>query len=269
MISKKNKAVSVFWTILFLIPILLMGQESPMIFVKYNKSVGNVSDYKERLFANEMKAISIRDSLYRPTREPSAAQDENTGNAIAITKGSMGGTIKEEIVIKKADGPILQHQYYFEDVGYLITDSMPEMDWELIDGERKQIGNYDCHKARLLDFRGYSVIAYYTPEIPIPFGPWKFKGLPGLILEVQQEHFPSPSIWTLEEIVFPYEEPVHFTIANTSLMPVSIKEFIRIADKKRQDDWAVKRSRIPKEARVGDVQLFRPNLEQRFEWETQ
>lgn len=53
--------------------------------------------------------------------------------------------------------------------------------WKL-QNETKTIGKYTCHKATT-EFRGRNYIAWYTPEIPLPYGPWKLQGLPGLILE--------------------------------------------------------------------------------------
>ncbi len=54
--------------------------------------------------------------------------------------------------------------------------------WKLYK-EVKIIANYKCHKATT-NFRGRKYVAWYTTDIPVNFGPWKFKGLPGLILEV-------------------------------------------------------------------------------------
>ena len=41
-----------------------------------------------------------------------------------------------------------------------------------------------CQKA-LGEFRGRKYIAWFTSDIPLSDGPWKFCGLPGLILAVQ------------------------------------------------------------------------------------
>lgn len=43
--------------------------------------------------------------------------------------------------------------------------------------------DYKCHKA-LTSFRGRDYVAWFTLDIPISNGPWKFGGLPGLILQV-------------------------------------------------------------------------------------
>lgn len=49
--------------------------------------------------------------------------------------------------------------------------------------ESKKILGYDCKKA-ITKFRGRDYVAFYCPSIPISNGPYKFQGLPGLILEV-------------------------------------------------------------------------------------
>jgi len=56
--------------------------------------------------------------------------------------------------------------------------------WEKSKGENSQnILNYDCNVATLKN-RNNEFTAYYTKEISIFDGPWKFSGLPGLILKV-------------------------------------------------------------------------------------
>lgn len=57
-----------------------------------------------------------------------------------------------------------------------------EMIWEL-HPDIEVIGEFECKKATT-HFRGNEYVAWYTPEIPVPFGPWKFRGLPGLIIKV-------------------------------------------------------------------------------------
>lgn len=63
------------------------------------------------------------------------------------------------------------------------------MEWELIN-EKKQIAGFSCQKSQTFAF-GRKFIAWFTTEIPISDGPYKFRGLPGLIIEVydDQRHF--------------------------------------------------------------------------------
>lgn len=57
--------------------------------------------------------------------------------------------------------------------------------WKLID-EYKIINTINCKKAEV-SFKGRNWIAWYSPEIPLPYGPYKFAGLPGLIIKITDE----------------------------------------------------------------------------------
>ncbi len=65
---------------------------------------------------------------------------------------------------------------------FIYDDTSFGQQWELADST-KVIGGYHCNLASCL-FRGREWSAWYTTEIPVSDGPWKFAGLPGLILEV-------------------------------------------------------------------------------------
>jgi GLPGLI family protein len=67
-----------------------------------------------------------------------------------------------------------------------VGENIPEIDWEL-KAETKEILGYNCKKATGT-YRGRNYIAYYTTDIPIYDGPFKFNGLPGLILSVFEEN---------------------------------------------------------------------------------
>ncbi len=57
--------------------------------------------------------------------------------------------------------------------------------WQLYN-EFKTIGKYKCQKAIVKKY-GRTWTAWFAKDIPFPFGPYKFSGLPGLILEVSDE----------------------------------------------------------------------------------
>lgn len=82
-------------------------------------------------------------------------------------------------------GPILQYEG-----GYT------PMQWSLT-GEAEQVGDYQCQKA-VTSFGGREWTAWFCPDIPVDGGPYKFRGLPGLILKVEdsEKHFS----WTMTGI---------------------------------------------------------------------
>ena len=77
----------------------------------------------------------------------------------------------------------------------LISSNASSRKWELVD-ESKLINGYTCYKAISYKtnknnsglFR-FKIEAWYTPELPVPFGPVEFNSLPGLILELKDTHY--------------------------------------------------------------------------------
>lgn len=65
---------------------------------------------------------------------------------------------------------------------FMITEKTPDFQWELKD-EWKEFAGYMVRRAEC-SFRGRDYVAWFAPEIPVSDGPWKFSGLPGLIVEV-------------------------------------------------------------------------------------
>jgi len=86
-------------------------------------------------------------------------------------------------------------------------DDLSDMKWE-IKKDTATILSYSCQKA-ITEFRGRTWEAWFTSEIPINNGPWKFGGLPGLIMKVSDSQqyfvFECTGIENLKE-----REPIKF-----------------------------------------------------------
>lgn len=88
----------------------------------------------------------------------------------------------------------------FKEDEFIITDSL-NTNW-LLTSETKKIENYLCYKATQdismsngtknadgsLKFFKKTITAWFSPEIPYSFGPGGYGGLPGLIVELQDEN---------------------------------------------------------------------------------
>jgi GLPGLI family protein len=69
---------------------------------------------------------------------------------------------------------------------YNYTYKSENISWKLL-AETKKIENYVCNLAET-KIDNNLFYAWYTPQIPIQEGPFKFKGLPGLILEIYNKN---------------------------------------------------------------------------------
>jgi len=65
---------------------------------------------------------------------------------------------------------------------FIYGEDLTPQAWTLLD-DTMTIAGYACQKA-VCGYKGRSYEAWFTPEIPINEGPWKFYGLPGLIIKL-------------------------------------------------------------------------------------
>ena len=104
--------------------------------------------------------------------------------------------------------------------GFFINDSTLLVKWKLID-ENRDIDGFSCKKATT-NFRGRNWEVWYTTEIPMYYGPWKFYGLPGLIVTAKEE---SEKFWfqlTKIEIDTSTKIPV---VDTSQLKKVTLKQY--------------------------------------------
>ena len=66
---------------------------------------------------------------------------------------------------------------------YLYGDSLNAQEWNMENDSTKMVLGHECQKATCC-FRGRQWTALFALDVPVSDGPWKFCGLPGLIMEV-------------------------------------------------------------------------------------
>jgi GLPGLI family protein len=64
-----------------------------------------------------------------------------------------------------------------------IKETIDQFNWTLT-GNKKTILNYSCQEA-MTTYRGRDYVAYFTTQLPYKAAPWKFHGLPGVMLEIR------------------------------------------------------------------------------------
>jgi GLPGLI family protein len=124
--------------------------------------------------------ISLEDSIGMLSR---IVYDSARGAVISATEYDEKGTqIYRDFKARKM---ILRQSTAKPMDPFVVTDDWVNIDWKTGTGQKNILG-YTCQKATGY-FRGRTYTAWYTTAIPLPYGPWKLFGLPGVILEAADE----------------------------------------------------------------------------------
>lgn len=138
-----------------------------------------------------------------------------------------------QVVYTDSIGEIFKYSYnkaYFEIRTFCMKEPILfndyfRLNWTLGKGI-KEIGGIKCQMASV-SFRGRDYTAWYAPSIPLKTGPWKFHGLPGLILEVYDKEM------DIEITLNNYESNkfVGYSYEFIDSKKVSVKEYIKCKEK--------------------------------------
>ncbi len=117
-----------------------------------------------------------------------ASKQRNTSRWFKQTGGELGPS---QIVYTDTIGHVvwrnffekeLQVRLFCEEGQPIVYKDVMQPEWSL-ENEKKELLGLTCHQATTT-FRGRDYIAWYAPSIPTSAGPWKFFGLPGLIVKI-------------------------------------------------------------------------------------
>lgn len=112
------------------------------------------------------------------------------------------------------------------------TESIPTQQWTET-GRTKEIHGLTCKEA-ICSFRGRDYVAYYSPDIPLRYGPDVFGGLPGLIMELQDGN--SEYIWSLQGFE-PCDYEHVITINLKDLKELSRDKYRNVEQNFRNNPW--------------------------------
>ncbi|QOW09855.1 GLPGLI family protein [Kaistella flava (ex Peng et al. 2021)] len=105
------------------------------------------------------------------------AEADRTGK-YAMSFKDMNNTYK---IIKSINGEVVYENTELE-MGRIVIKDDRKINWKILK-DKKQINNYTVQKAKAF-FAGREWEAWFTTEIPINDGPYKFHGLPGFIVNI-------------------------------------------------------------------------------------
>jgi len=189
----KNKFTIV---LLFFTTSIIWGQANFSGIIEYKSRMNktSVDKYlKKRDTLSNKKLIPMLNKVYLYAGSINSTLSFTNGEALFVVENKLDVDINDlgQRVLKTVSGG--EREYYFNDKNktYLIKDceALGEcfifdntyLEWQLTQ-ESKTINGYKAYKATRSNGE---VIAWYTPSIPLGFGPKGEYGLPGLILELE------------------------------------------------------------------------------------
>ena len=153
----------------------------------YKMDSTNLQDIKKELFFLDIlgkeSRFASQNKLIKDSVLYSVSVTNNAGAAL-----SMMGKMKTKFNYNVYTNTEKQEQQVIETIGmknYKYQFPLPQLNWK-IENEVRKIGEYNCQKATL-ESGGRKWIAWFTPDIPLNYGPYKFQGLPGLIIAVSDD----------------------------------------------------------------------------------
>lgn len=172
-----------------IVGIVTFAQNKRFIYeYKFISDSTNTADVKtEMMFLDTTKdgskyysyTVFNSDSLMKVDLEKQLAA---TGS-INVKSDMQKGSVRYSVTKTYPDYKINLHCRLGMDA-YNISDDR-KINWK-ISSEKEKIGEWNAQKAEA-DFAGRHWIAWFSTEIPIQDGPYKFRGLPGLIVKVEDK----------------------------------------------------------------------------------
>jgi|LauGreDrversion4_2_1035121.scaffolds.fasta_scaffold62759_3 GLPGLI family protein len=179
--------------LLLILLLSLKGISQNSMIIEYSVSMNTMErkgilfySTKENCFYTEKYKSNLN------TDNKTSIEEQNSSNIKVYSKID----INKEYIQEYLKNEIINNYDFVGNKKVQYQDTCSLLKW-IIKNETKFIDKYKCTKA-VCNFRGRNYIAWFSTEIPVTVGPWKFHGLPGLIFQISDES--GLFVWNLEKI---------------------------------------------------------------------
>ncbi len=194
------------------------------------------NNYQLFVFEEIRNELITTNSLYINLKKSFWVQDSNAKVIISEKDESIQYKLKNSKyrykLFKDIEQGKIYHNYKLLNKVFYVKDSLSNMNWKILDSTQILLG-YKCQIAKT-KFRGRVYFASFTSEIKTQNGPWKFHGLPGMILKVNTDKNNGGEFYKMECIeIKRHNEDIeddyqHFVRKNKFITWEQLKkEFIR------------------------------------------
>lgn len=177
--------------LLILISTAVFAQNQRFIYdYKFQSDSTNAESVKTELMFLDVTPVSSRYYSYDSYKQDSIRradfekQIKATGSMNVVTSAVSRGFVRYSVTKTYPDFKTYLHTRVGTD-GYKVADENP-LNWK-IEQEKQKIGEFSAQKATTY-YQGRKWTAWFTTDIPLQEGPYKFHGLPGLIVKVYNDN---------------------------------------------------------------------------------
>lgn len=243
------------YILLLALPNVVSAQKNSNIFVKYDIQFYSGMLGKSGILESDGNSSIFKEGQNLGKERIRMGED---GNIISVAKMEDTFTF-----VNFKENKIISKRTLGSD-GYKVHEDLKSIEWQLIPGEIKNINGFKSYKAKG-EFRGRNYVAWYSPDIPLRVGPWKFQGLPGLILDIRDST--NNFQWTATEIVYPYSNGSPIEEPNEeNLTEISLKDYVILMKDYSDLQYKKRIARAPQGVRVVSSTSKR-GVELTYEWE--
>lgn len=181
------RRIFIFCT-LFLCTLLFSQKISFQSDIQVSYSLTFKPDSTQTNTANDIGVVYIntdkKESIYQASNKKKM---DSLIQVMNITKfPSRPMYIINHVIHKDLSNLSLLYTEVVDNINFGYSEYIQKSKWQL-ENEKKNILDHTCFKAKL-KFHGRNYTAWYAKDIPISDGPYKFSGLPGIILEIYDEN---------------------------------------------------------------------------------
>lgn len=180
--------MKIFFTALFLAAGLsIFGQNRFFYEYKYIPDSNNREDVKTEMMLLDIdkngSRYYSRDKFIADSTSMANLQKQLKGGSgnLNVNRGNNAGQVSYKVTKSYPDYRTFLLTKVSMDQYKVREDRKPE--WKILP-EKQKIGSYNAQKATA-SYGGREWIAWFTTEIPFQDGPYKFYGLPGLIVQIE------------------------------------------------------------------------------------
>lgn len=205
-------------------------------------------DYKE--WYGQSAYISLGTPIFKLVLNPHNSlyfQTDLVKNK-SLLFSNKGGNKERDFTIKFYDSKkILILAEKLNNQVILVSDSLELIHWEILKSRPIRYLGLDCYQAKGY-FRGRNYTAYFAPKIKKSDGPFKFSGLPGLIIKIASED--NFKIWQALKINYQEKNDIQLP-AKFKETPIAFSAYSKL--KKNEDTHFIKNYKAKNPAKPGET----------------